>query len=151
MDPAPPAVPEDSVGARAFGIFTFAVGAALLTAPWWSRTLPPSDYRLTTVLGLLFGGGGLMAALPARWERLRTLAFTTLTGAFGAICAALALLPTLPGADGRFSVGGVPGFAAAPIPWWARLVAAAFALILLAASVAGLYGLLRALFPRSHR
>ncbi len=126
------------------GALLLFVGVALGTSPWWSATLPRADYPLTIVLGVIFGGGGLFLSIPEqRAPRLRTLAFCAWIGAFGLACASLALMPFHPDADGTYRIAGVPGVIAAAIPWWARIVAAAFAVILLGASGAGLWGLLR--------
>jgi hypothetical protein len=136
------------VAGHFFGTFIALVGGALLVAPWWSTHLPADDYPLTTVLGVLFGAGGLMLAIPDRWPRLRALAFALMLTAFGTICAALALMPSHPDALGRLTIGGVPGFRGLVIPLWARLVAGIFAAILLAAGGAGLWGFARGLFDR---
>lgn len=136
--------------ARAIGALLLLVGISLGTGPWWSPTLPRSDYALVIVLGVIFAGAGLFAAIPEdRAPRLRTFAFCLWLGAFGLACAALALAPFHPGADGTYAIAGIPGFIAAPIPWWARLVAGSFALLLLGVSGVGLWGLVRDLFRRA--
>ena len=120
------------------------VGVSLVASPWWSATLPPSDYPLVIVLGVIFGGAGLFLSIPeTRAPRLRTLAFCLWIGAFGLVCASIALMPFHPDADGTYRIAGVPAFIAAPIPWWARIVAGLFGMLLLGASAAGLGGLVR--------
>jgi len=80
------------------------VGAALATGPWWSATLPRSDYPLVWVLGALFGGIGLFVALPGdRLPRLRSFVFCVFLAAFGIVCAALALAPTHLAPDGSYA------------------------------------------------
>jgi len=84
--------------ANVVGLFVMAVGLGLAAAPWWSATLGRDDYPLVWVLGALFGGIGLYAALPGdRLPRLRAFAFVLFLGAFGVVCAALALAPSAPG------------------------------------------------------
>jgi len=126
------------------GALLLFVGASLASAPWWSATLGRADYPLVIVLGVIFGGAGLYMAIPEdRAPRLRTLAFCLWIGAFGLACASLTLMPFHPDADGTYRIAGVPGFIAAAIPWWARIVAGVFAVLLLGASGAGLWGLVR--------
>jgi hypothetical protein len=48
----------------ALGLLAFFIGTALLCAPWWSSTLPASDYPLVTVLGTVLATIGVFAALP---------------------------------------------------------------------------------------
>jgi hypothetical protein len=135
--------------ARVFGALIALVGLSLASSPWWSPTLARTDYALVVVLGVIFGGGGVFLALPEdRAPRLRTLVFCVWMGAFGLACAALALAPLHADPDGTYSIGGVPGFIATPIPWWARIVAAFFAVLLLGVAGAGLWGLVRGLFGR---
>jgi hypothetical protein len=132
------------VGVWIIGALLILVGVSLVSAPWWSPTLPRPDYALTILLGVIFGGGGVFLSIPEnRAPRLRTLAFCLWIGAIGVCCAALALAPFHPDADGTYTIGSVPGFIGAPIPWWARIVAGFFALLLLGAAGAGLWGLLR--------
>jgi hypothetical protein len=132
------------------GLFAFLVGAGLLSGPWWSSTLPASDYALVMVLGVAFAAIGAFAALPESWPRLRAGAFAGFMGAFGLMCAALALTPLHPGPDGTLTIGGVAGFAVSgPMPWWARIVAGFFAIICLGAAVLGVWGILRDLLRRS--
>jgi hypothetical protein len=132
------------MGVRIFGALLLLVGVSLVTAPWWSPTLPRTDYPLVVVLGVIFGGGGLFIALPEdRVPRLRTFAFALWIGAFGVCCAALALAPFNLDADGAYTIGGIPNFVAQPIPWWARIVAGFFAVLFLGVSGAGLWGLLK--------
>jgi len=120
------------------------VGAALASSPWWSATLGRADYSLVIVLGVIFGGAGVFLSIPEdRAPRLRTLAFCLWVGAFGLACASLALMPFHPDADGTYRIAGVPGFIAAAIPWWARIVAGMFAALLLGVSGVGLWGLVR--------
>jgi hypothetical protein len=122
------------------GLFTFAVGVGLLSSPAWSATLPPDERAMVIVLGTMFTGIGAYAAMPGRWSRARTLAFAAFMGAFGLACAALALAHNQP--DGSVAIAGVPGFvASAPMPLWARLVAAFFALVCLGACAVALWGL----------
>jgi hypothetical protein len=126
------------------GLLAFAVGAGLLVSPWWSQTLPASDYPLVIVLGAVFACIGAFAALPDSWPRLRTLAFALFMAAFGVVCAALAFTPLHPDADGTYRIGGVEGFATSgPMPWWARLVAAFFMIVCLGTAALGLWGLVR--------
>src|SRR4029450_4844264 len=128
----------------AMGALLLLVGVALGASPWWSSTLGREDYPLVIVLGVIFGGAGLFLSIPEdRAPRLRTLAFCLWIGAFGLACASIALMPFHPDPDGMYRIAGVPGFIAAPIPWWARIVAGLFGLLLLGASGAGLRGLLR--------
>ena len=131
------------------GLLAFLIGAALLAGPWWSSTLPASDYPLVIVLGAVFAAIGVFAALPGSWPRLRTFSFALFMGAFGLVCAALALTPPHPAADGTWTIGGVAGFASsAPMPWWARIVAGFFAIVCLGVAVLGVWGLVRGLFGR---
>lgn len=137
---------------RAIGIVILLVAVSLATSPWWSPTLARGEYPLVITLGVIFGGGGLFLALPEdRVPRLRTLAFVLWIGAFGLMCAALALMPFHPEADGTYAIAGVPGFVAAPIPWWARIVAGFFAVLLIGVSVAGVWGLVRDVLGPSDR
>lgn len=131
------------------GLLAFLVGAGLLAAPWWSTRLPASDYPLVIVLGGVFAGIGAFAALPDSWPRLRSLALTAFMAMFGTVCAALMLTPFHPDADGTYHIGGVAGFATGgPMPWWARLLAAFFAIVCLVVAAMGAWGLLRDLFDR---
>jgi hypothetical protein len=126
------------------GALLLFVGVALGASLWWSSTLGREDYPLVIVLGVIFGGAGLFLSIPEdRAPRLRTLAFCLWIGAFGLACASIALMPFHPDPDGVYRIAGVPGFIAAPIPWWARIVAGLFGLMLLGASGAGFWGLLR--------
>jgi hypothetical protein len=125
------------------GLIAFVVGAGLLAAPWWSKTLPASDYPLVIVLGAVFAGIGAYAALPDSWPRLRTFALTVFMATFGTICAALALTPLHPDADGTYRIGGVAGFATSvAMPMWARLVATFFAIVFLVVAALGIRGLI---------
>jgi hypothetical protein len=138
-----------AIGATLLGLLAFLVGAGLLASPWWSKTLPASDYPLVVLLGTLFTGIGAFTALPDRWPRLRTLAMTLFMATFGTACAALMLTPFHPDADGTYHIGGVAGFATSePMPLWARLVAAFFAIVCLGVAAMGAWGLLRGLFDR---
>ena len=150
----PPSPPEDrtdadpaaapGVAQRIVGLLVLVIGAGLLAAPWWSSTLAASDRLLVVVLGSVFAAIGAYAGLPSAWSRLRTLALTAFMGAFGAVCTALALAVNHP--DGTVSVAGIDGFIASePMPWWARLVAAFFALVCVVTAALGLWGLLRGL------
>jgi hypothetical protein len=131
------------------GLLAFFIGAALSSAPWWSSTLPASDYPLVIVLGTVFATIGVFAALPETWQRLRALSFASFMGTFGLVCAALALTPLHPAADGTLTIGGIAGFASsAPMPWWARIVAGFFAIVCLGAAVLGVWGVVRELFGR---
>ena len=126
------------------GALLLLVGASLAASPWWSATLPRTDYPLVIALGVIFGGAGAFMSIPEdRAPRLRTLAFCLWIGAFGLVCASLALMPFHPDPDGTYRVAGIPGFVGAPIPWWARIVAGGFGTLLLGASGAGLWGLIR--------
>jgi hypothetical protein len=126
------------------GLLAFLVGAGLLASPWWSKTLPASDYPLVILLGAVFASIGAFAALPDRWPRLRTLTFALFMAAFGTVCAALMFTPFHPDADGTYRIGGVAGFATSqPMPWWARIVAAFFAIVCLGTAALGLWGLVR--------
>jgi hypothetical protein len=132
------------------GLIAFLVGAALLGAPWWSSTLPRSDYPLVAVLGTVFSAIGVFAALPESWPRLRALFFALFMAMFGLVCAALALTPLYPAPDGTWTIGGVAGFVTSgPMPRWARIVAGFFAIVGLGTGVLGLWGLARVLFGRS--
>ena len=131
------------------GLLAFFIGAALVCAPWWSSTLPASDYPLVIVLGTVFAAIGLFAALPESWQRLRALSFALFMGTFGLVCAALALTPLHPAADGTLTIGGIRGFASStPMPWWARIVAGFFAIVCLGAAALGLWGVVRDFFGR---
>jgi len=88
------------------GLVAFFVGVALLCAPWWSSTLPASDYPLVIVLGTVFAAIGLFAALPESWQRLRALSFALFMGTFGLVCAALGLWGVAREFFGRRSGGG---------------------------------------------
>lgn len=129
------------------GLFVFLVGAGLASGPWWSSTLPASDYPLVIVLGVAFAAIGAFVALPESWPRLRTAAFAGFMGAFGLICAALALAPLHP--DGKSPIGGIASFASGTIPWWARIVAGFFAIVCLGVAALGMWGVLRDLLRRS--
>jgi hypothetical protein len=121
------------------GLLAFFIGVALLCAPWRSSTLPSSDYPLVMVLGMVFAPIGVFAALPESWQRLRALSFSLFMGTFGLVCAALALTPLHPAADGTLTIGGIAGFASsAPMPRWARIVAGFFAIVCLGAAALGL-------------
>ena len=129
------------------GLLAFLVGASLLAAPWWSSRLPASDYPLVIVLGCLFAAFGAYAALPDRFARLRTFVFALAMGAFGTVCAALTLTPFKPDPNGYYSIGGVAGFViSGPMPWWARITAGFFAVVMLGVAALGFWGLLRDLF-----
>jgi hypothetical protein len=109
------------------GLLAFFIGAVLLCAPWWSSTLPASDYPLVVVLGTVFATIGVFAALPGSWQWLRALSFALFMGTFGLVCAALAPTPLHPAADGTLTIGGIAGFVSSgPMPWWARIVAGFF-------------------------
>jgi len=125
------------------GVLALLVGAGLLSGPWWSSTLPKSDYPLVIVLGTVFAAIGVFAAVPDSWPRLRTLSFALFMGTFGLVCASLTLMPLHPAADGTWTIGGIPGFIGGPIPWWARLVAGFFAIVCLGTAALGLWGLAR--------
>ena len=126
------------------GALLLFVGVCLVSSPWWSATLGRADYPLVIVLGVIFGGAGMFLSIPEdRAPRVRTLAFCLWIGAFGLACASLALMPFHPDADGTYRIAGVPGFIAAAIPWWARIVAGMFAALLLGVSGVGLWGLVR--------
>ncbi len=86
------------------GLVAFFVGVALLCAPWWSSTLPASDYPLVIALGTVFAAIGVFAALPESWQRLRALSFALFMGTFGA--AALGLWGVARESFGRRSDGG---------------------------------------------
>ena len=132
------------------GLLAFFVGVALLCSPWWSSTLPASDYPLVIVLGMVFAAIGVFAALPQSWQRLRALSFALFMGTFGLVCAALALTPLHPAPDGTWTIRGVAGFVTSePMPWWARIVAGFLAIVCLGTAVLGLWGLARGLFGRS--
>ncbi len=133
-----------AIGPALPGLLAFLVGAGLLASPWWSKTLPASDYPLVIVLGAVFACIGAFAALPDSWPRLRTLTFALFMAAFGVVCAALTFTPLHPDADGTYRIGGVAGFATSgPMPWWARLVAAFFMIVCLGTAALGLWGLVR--------
>jgi hypothetical protein len=126
------------------GLLALVVGLGLVAAPWWSATLPASDYPLAIILGTVFASIGSFAALPDRWPRLRSLAFAVFMAAFGVVCAAIAFTSFHPDADSTYSIGGIPGFATSEaMPWWARIVAGFFAIVCLGAAALGLWGILR--------
>jgi hypothetical protein len=126
------------------GLLAFVIGTGLLVSPWWSTTLPASDYPLVIVLGAVFASIGAFAALPDRWPRLRQLAFMSFMAVFGVFCAALTFSPWHPAADGTYSIGGVAGFATSqPMPLWARMVAGFFAIVCLGAAALGALDLIR--------
>lgn len=128
------------------GVVALLVGIGLLSGPWWSSTLSRSDFPLVIVLGVVFAAIGIFVALPDSWPRMRTFSFSMFVGTFGLVCAALALSPGHPSADGTWTIGGVAGFAiAGPMPWWARVIAGFFAVILLGAGLLGVWGLGREL------
>ena len=130
--------------ARIPGLLFLAVGIGLLASPWWSATLGHEDYALVGLLGMMFAGAGLFVSLPEdRAPRLRTFAFAVWIGAFGIACAAVALTPFAPEADGTYTIGGIRGFIATPMPWWARIIAGFFAVLLIGLSAASLWGLAR--------
>ncbi len=139
---------DGSVASSLPGLIAFVAGAGLVAAPWWSATLPRSDYPLVVILGMVFAGIGLYAAIPEdRLPRLRALAMALFLGAFGIICAALALTPFHPETDGAYAIGGVHGFRVSEaMPWWARIVAGFFALLLGGLSLLTLWGLVRGAF-----
>ena len=127
------------------GLIAFVVGAGLLVAPWWSKTLPASDYPLVIVPGAIFVSFGAYASLPDSWPRLRTLALTLSMAAFGVMCAAMTFTPFHPDPDGTYTIAGVRGLATSgPMPWWARIVAAFFAIVCLGTAALGAWGLIRA-------
>ena len=131
------------------GLFALLIGAGLLSGPWWSSTLPASDYPLVIVLGVAFAAIGAFAALPESWPRLRAGAFAFFMGAFGLMCAALAFAPLHPDPHGTLTIGGIAGFTVSgPMPWWARIIAGVFANVCLGAAMLGAWGLLRGLFAR---
>jgi hypothetical protein len=130
------------------GVLAFLVGAGLISGPWWSSTLPSSDYPLAIVLGVTFAAIGVFAATPDSWPRTRTVSFALFMLCFGVASASLAFAPFHPSADGTWTIGGVPGFVSAPIPWWARIVAGFFALVCLGTAALGLWGLARELLGR---
>jgi len=126
------------------GIVVLAVGLGLLTSPHWSSTLSAADYPLTTALGVVFAAFGAYVCLPERFGRTRTAVFSLAMGAFGLVCAALALAPFAPSADGTYAIAGIPGFAVATsIPWWARVVAGFFAVLCLGTAGLGMWSVLR--------
>jgi hypothetical protein len=127
------------------GLLALLVGAGLIAGPWWSSTLPISDYPMMIVLGIVFAAIGIFAAIPDSWPRLPTLSFSLFMGTFGLVCASLALAPLHPAADGTMTIGGVPGFIRAPIPWWARLIAGLFAMVCVGTAALGVWGLVREL------
>lgn len=132
------------------GLVAFLVGAALLAGPWWSSTLPKSDYPLVIVLGMVFATIGVFAALPESRPRLRALSLALFMATFGFVCAALSLPPLHPAPDGTWTIGGVAGFASSePMPWWARVVSGLFAIVCLGSAVLGLWGLVREPLGRS--
>ena len=126
------------------GLIALIFGAGLLAAPWWSTSLPASDYPLVIVPGAIFASFGAYAALPDSWPRLRTLAMTLFMAAFGVMCAAMTLTPFHPDPDGTYTIKGIHGLrASGPMPWWARIVAACFAIVCLVTAALGAWGLLR--------
>ena len=134
------------------GLIAFVVGAGLLVAPWWSKTLPASDYPLVIVPGAIFVSFGAYASLPDSWPRLRTLALTLSMAAFGVMCAAMTLTPFHPDPDGTYTIVGIHGLrASGPMPWWARIVAGFFAIVGLVTAALGAWALLRGTAGRGAR
>jgi hypothetical protein len=128
------------------GALLLLVGLGLIGAPYWSATLPASDYPIVLILGVIFSGFGAYTCLPERYVRTRTLVFALAMGAFGLVCAALALTPIVPDADGAYAIGGIHGFRlSTPTPLWARAVAGFFAAIFLPVATVGVWGVLRAI------
>ena len=126
------------------GVLALVVGAGLLASPWWSKTLPASDYPLVIVPGAIFASFGAYAALPESWPRLRTLAMTLFMAAFGVMCAAMTFTPFHPDPDGTYTIAGIKGLhASGPMPWWARIVAGFFAILCLGTAALGTLGLIR--------
>jgi len=126
------------------GLIALIVGAGLLAAPWWSTSLPASDYPLVIVPDAIFASFGAYAALPDSCPRLRTLAMTLFMAAFGVMCAAMTLTPFHPDPDGTYTIAGIHGLrASGPMPWWARIVAGCFAIVCLVTAALGAWGLLR--------
>ena len=126
------------------GLLAFVIGTGLLMSPWWSTTLPASDYPLVIVLGAVFASIGAFAALPDRWPRARQLALTLFMAVFGVFCAALTFSPMHPAADGTYAIGGVAGFATSqPMPLWARMVAGFFGIVCLGVAALGAWSLIR--------
>jgi hypothetical protein len=41
------------------GLLALLIGAGLIGGPWWSSTLPESDYPLVIVLGIVFAAIGI--------------------------------------------------------------------------------------------
>ena len=84
-----------------------------------------------------------------RGHNATRLSFTLFMGTCSLVCAALALTPLHPAADGTLTIGGIAGFAgSAPMPWWARIVAGFFAIVCLGAAALGLWGVVREFFGR---
>jgi len=126
------------------GLLAFLCGVGLLSALWWSTTLPSSDYPLVVVLGAVFASIGAFSALSDRWPRLRSLAFMLFMATFGLVCAALVFTPFQPDPDGTYRIAGVAGFAASePMPWWARIVAGFFAIVCVGAAGLSAWNLMR--------
>jgi hypothetical protein len=135
---------------RLLGALFLFVGVGLGASPWWSATLAPSDRPLVVLLAVIFGGAGLFMSIPEdRAPRLRTFAFCAWMAAFGVACAAIALAPFHADADGFLAIAGVPRVLATPPPWWARIVAGGFAVLLLGVAGAGLWGLVRGALRRA--
>jgi hypothetical protein len=130
------------------GVLALLAGVGLISGPWWSSTLPKSDYPFVIVLGTLFAAIGAYAAVPGTWPRLLSLSLVLFMSAFGAVCAVLTLIPFHPAEDGTWTIAGVTGFVAAPIPLWARIVAGFFAIVCLGTASLGLWGLVRDLAGR---
>lgn len=130
------------------GVLALLVGAGLISGPWWSSTLPVSDYPLVIVLGVVFAAIGIFTATPDSWPRTRSFSFALFMLTFGVACTSLAFAPFHPAADGTWTIAGIPGFVSAPIPWWARIVAGFFAIVCLGTAALGASGLMRELLGR---
>jgi predicted small integral membrane protein len=137
---------EDARMSLVSGGLVLLVGLGLISAPYWSATLPTSDYPIVLILGVIFAGFGAYTCLPERYGKTRTFVFAFAICAFGLVCAALAFTPFVADADGTYAIGGISGFRlSTPMPLWARAVAAFFAAIFLPIGVVGIWGVLRAI------
>ncbi len=117
---------------RVAGVLVCAIAAALLTAPWWWPALQPTDYLLVELLGVMFAGAGLQAAIPAdRAHGLRALGFCAWLGAMGLFCLSIAGAGMIPEDYARHHLVGSMSGLVADVPMWARFACGALAFLLL--------------------
>jgi hypothetical protein len=125
--------PGERTALRFVGLFICAIAVGLVTGPWWSARLRPSDdILLVELLGVMFGGLGLQLAIPpdrAQW--LRTLGFCAWIGGMGVFCLAIACAGLVSEDYARHHLIGSMSGLVPDVPAWARIVCGAFALLLL--------------------